>query len=108
MRTLESNSGHGAKAECVSANSLHVTNGDSVLYSWKKSGLLGTHLAWRDVLHEGPVPAGKTLEELSRIRADYLAGRGYGNAIKIHRDFEKRDAVIRRAKEFEEVVLWFE
>lgn len=92
----------------MSANSLHITNGDSVLHTWKKAGLLGTHLPWRDILHEGPVPANLTLEALSRMRADYLASRGHGNAIKLHHDFEKRDAVIRRANEFEEVVLWFE
>ena len=92
----------------MSVNSLHVTNGDSVIYTWKKAGLLGTHLAWKDVLHEGPVPAGMALEDLSRIRADYLASRGNGNAIRLHREFEKRDALIRRAADFEEVVLWFE
>lgn len=92
----------------MSANTLHITNGDAVLHLWKKAGLLGTHLAWRDVLHEGPVPAGSSLESLSRIRADYLASRGYGNAIKLHHDFEKRDALIRRANAFEEIVLWFE
>jgi hypothetical protein len=52
--------------------------------------------------------SGVSLEELSRIRGDYLAARGYGNAIKIHRDFEKRDAIVRRANDFDEVVLWFE
>lgn len=92
----------------MSVNTLHVTNGDSVMHLWKKAGLLGTHLAWRDVLHEGPVPDGMPLEDLSRIRADYLASRGHGNAIKLHHDFEKRDAIIQRAEEFEEVVLWFE
>lgn len=91
----------------MTANTLHITNGDSVLYLWKKAGLLGTHVAWRDVLHEGPVPP-LPIEELSRLRADYLALRGYGNAIKIHRDFEKRDAVMRRAGEYDEIVLWFE
>ena len=92
----------------MSVNSLHVTNGDSVISTWKKAGLLGTHVAWADVLHEGPVPAGLTLEQLSRVRAEYLAKRGYGNGIKINRDFEKRDAILRRAAEFDEVVLWFE
>lgn len=92
----------------MGTNTLHLTNGDSVLYSWKKAGLLGTHVAWRDVLHEGPVPAGLSLEELSRVRALYLAGRGYGNPIKIQHDFEKRDGVLRRLREFDEVVLWFE
>ncbi len=91
-----------------SAETLHVTNGDSVIYTFKKAGILGTHLAWRDVLHEGPVPAGLTLEELSRVRGAYLASRGYGSPIKLLRDFEHRDATIRRAAEFAEVVLWFE
>jgi len=92
----------------MSTTSLHVTNGDAVLYMWKKAGLLGTHMAWRDVLNEGPVPAGLSLEELSRVRAQFLCDRGYGNPIKIHHDFEKRDATLRRAGEFDEVVLWFE
>lgn len=92
----------------MNVNALHVTNGDSVLHLWKKAGLVGTQIAWRDVLHEGPVPAGLPLEALSRVRADYLASRGYGNAIKLHHEFEKRDATIRRAPEFEEIVLWFE
>jgi len=92
----------------VGVETLHITNGDSVLYLWKKAGLLGTQLAWRDILHEGPVPSGLSLEELSRIRTQFLAQNGYGNAIKIGRDFEKRDATIRRAREFDEVVLWFE
>ena len=92
----------------MSANSLHITNGDSVLYTWRKAGLLGTHLAWRDALHEGPVPQGLVLEDLSRLRADYLAQRGYGNPIKIHHDFEKRDGTVRRSAQFDEVVLWFE
>lgn len=99
---------YGESGHAMSANTLHITNGDAVLHLWKKAGLLGTHLAWRDMLHEGPVPAGLSLEQLSRVRADYLASRGLGNAIKLHHDFEKRDATIRRAGEFEEIVLWFE
>lgn len=87
---------------------LHVTNGDSVLYVFKKAGILGTHVAWRDALNEGPVPAGLTLEETSAVRARYLAERGYAKPIKIIHDFEIRDAQIRKAGEFPEVVLWFE
>ena len=86
---------------------LHVTNGDSVLYLFRKAGITGTHLAWRDALYEGPVPAGP-LERASECRAQYAAFRGYGNPIKIIRDFARRDAQLRRAAEFQEVVLWFE
>ncbi len=87
---------------------LHITNGDSVIYTFKKAGILGTHLAWRDVLHEGPVPAGLSLEELSRVRGSYLASRNFGNPIKLLHDFESRDAIFKRAPQFAEVVLWFE
>ncbi|HEY5425674.1 MAG TPA: DUF1835 domain-containing protein [Candidatus Tumulicola sp.] len=91
-----------------SSSTLHVTNGDSVMYVFKKAGILGTHLAWRDALYEGPVPAGLTLEEMSVVRAQYAARRGFGNPIKVNHDFETRDAEVRKAGEFREVVLWFE
>jgi hypothetical protein len=91
-----------------STATLHVTNGDGALYLLKKAGILGTHLAWRDALNEGPVPAGLTLEETSALRADYLARRGYGNPIKLIHDFTRRDAQLHQAGEFDEVVLWFE
>lgn len=92
----------------MKASSLHITNGDSVIYTFRKAGLAGEHLAWADVLNEGPVPAGLPLEELSAVRAQYLCGRGFGNPIKINHQFSKRDATLRRAESFEEVVLWFE
>lgn len=91
-----------------SAGTLHVTNGDGALNLLKKAGILGTHLAWRDALNEGPVPAGLSLEETSALRADYLARRGYGSPIKLIHEFTRRDAQLRRADEFDEVVLWFE
>lgn len=88
--------------------SLHITNGDAVVYTFKKAGILGTHLPWRDVLHEGPVPGNLPLEQCSRVRGAYLASRGHGKPIRVLHDFQARDAVIRRAGEFDEVVLWFE
>jgi hypothetical protein len=87
---------------------LHITNGDAALYLLGKAGILGTHLAWRDALNDGPVPFGFSLERTSETRAHYLASHGYGSPIKLIHDFERRDAQVRRAAEFEEVVLWFE
>ncbi len=87
---------------------LHITNGDAALYLLKKAGILGTHVAWRDSLYDGPVPGGLSLEETSTLRANYLAQRGYGNAIRLIHDFQRRDALVARAGGFEEVVLWFE
>ena len=37
---------------------LFITNGDFAAGRIAASGLTGEILPWRDVLHEGPVPAG--------------------------------------------------
>jgi hypothetical protein len=60
------------------------------------------------VLHEGPVRAGLTLEELSRERAAFIAAAGWGRLAEVQRQFEQRDAAFRRAGEHDEIVLWFE
>jgi hypothetical protein len=90
------------------AATLHVTNGDAVVYLFKKAGILGSHVPWRDALHEGPIRADLTPAEHSRMRGAYLASRGLGNPIKILHDFSARDAEIARGPEFDEIVLWFE
>lgn len=95
-------------ARMASDATLHLTNGDAALYLLNKAGIPGTHLAWQDALDHGPVPAGLTLEETSAVRGRYLAEHGYGSPIKIIHDFERRDAQIRRARDFQEIVLWFE
>lgn len=70
--------------------------------------LPGTLLAWKDILHEGPVIATMPLRELSALRATYLARAGFGNVIKINHDLEKRDRMMERCADFREIVLWFE
>ena len=52
---------------------LHVTNGDSV--SLRESGVEGDVLVWADPLHEGPVPDAAGLDELTVVRAEYIAAR---------------------------------
>ena len=36
---------------------LHVTNGDCTVEIMRRAHVVGDIVAWRDVLHEGPVPA---------------------------------------------------
>lgn len=84
---------------------LHLTNGDSVALSLRRAGMPGTVVAWRDVLHEGPVPAGLTLEGLSDLRARFLADWGAGPFPQISASFGARDSALRSARR---VVLWFE
>lgn len=65
-------------------------------------------MSWRDILHEGPVPARLSLADLSRIRARFLADEGLGEFDEIRRSFSERDDILRRFTDYDEVVLWFE
>jgi hypothetical protein len=86
---------------------LHVTNGDCAVAVLSQV-VQGTILPWRDVLHEGPVRAGLSLEELSAERARFIADAGWGDFPEILKTFRERDAAFRRAGEHDEIVLWFE
>jgi Domain of unknown function (DUF1835) len=85
---------------------LHITNGDSV--QLRETGLPGEVLTWKDVLHEGPVPGGMTLEQMRPIRARFLAGLGKEPEHEILAALERRDQTLERFAEFDEVILWFE
>jgi hypothetical protein len=87
---------------------LHITNGDSAAQSLRSSGLTGAVLAWRDVLHDGPVPTGPTLEELRPIRARFIVDRGWGAYDATLTEFQQRDATLTKACGEDEIVLWFE
>lgn len=87
---------------------LHITNGDAAARLIRESGLGGDILPWRDILHDGPVPAGLTLADLRPFRARFLANCGFAGHDDAMRDLETRDSLLAAASEFDEVVLWFE
>ncbi len=87
---------------------LHITNGDAAAEVMLRAGLAGDIFSWHDVLHEGPVPSGLTLQALSEVRAKFLADCGWGAYRDILRRFEQRDAELAGCTRHEEVVLWFE
>ncbi|HEX5899436.1 MAG TPA: DUF1835 domain-containing protein [Solirubrobacteraceae bacterium] len=77
---------------------LHVTNGDSTALSLRQTSPVERVVAWRDVLHEGPVPdLGEA--ELRGVRASFLGTR-VG-------ELEERDAALATGRDGE-YVLWFE
>lgn len=84
---------------------LHVTNGDSAAVPLRRTGVTGSVIAWRDFLHEGPVPAGLALEAMSDVRARFLHSIGAGTFADLRRELGARDAALRGARH---VVLWFE
>lgn len=89
-------------------NVLNITNGDSVVNTMKEANIPGEFLPWRDVLHDGPVPAGLSIEELSEIRAHFIADCGWGGLAEIKRGFIERDSQLKACNEYDKILLWFE
>ena len=89
-------------------NILNITNGDCAVNIMKEAGISGTFLPWRDVLHDGPVPEGLTLEELSEVRAQFIIGQGWGNPEDIRKSFIERDNQLKSFENYDKVTLWFE
>lgn len=87
---------------------LNITNGDSAAGTLSEAGIAGKIVAWRDVLHEGPVDASLTLNALSKQRARFISERGWGDFAHVSGNFAERDKVIQHLDYFDEVVLWFE
>ena len=85
---------------------LHVTNGDIVREQVEQAGLAGAAVAWNDVLHEGPVPAGLSVEQLRDVRARFIGASGWAREEDARRELERRDGAL--AAEHDRVVLWFE
>jgi hypothetical protein len=87
---------------------LNITNGDSAAGTLSEAGIAGKIIAWRDVLHEGPVDSSLSLNALTKQRARFIAERGWGDFAHVSGDFAERDRVIQHLDYFDEVVLWFE
>ena len=77
---------------------LIITNGDLAAAGLEKAGHQETILPWRDVLHEGPVPEGMELEQLSAHRARFLAHAFSQPLDPILEQIKERDGVLRRLK----------
>jgi len=87
---------------------LHVTNGESAGNTLRQTGLGGAVLSWRDVLYEGPLPAGPP-ERQREARAAFLSECGWGSRPALLDSFERRDRLLLRSLEDgRQVVLWFE
>ncbi|HET6638237.1 MAG TPA: helix-turn-helix transcriptional regulator, partial [Gemmatimonadota bacterium] len=86
---------------------LHVTNGDCAAERIALADLGGEILPWRDVLHEGPVPAGLDDAGLRARRAGFLGDSEWAGEERVLRDLEERDARLAVTAR-DEIVLWFE
>lgn len=87
---------------------LHITNGDSVSGTLEAVFPEDEIVPWRDILHEGPVPGGLSLRELSKVRAAFIASSAGGAESAISLEFARRDDYLAHACDYDELVLWFE
>ena len=87
---------------------LHVTNGDAAAERITAAGIGGTVLPWRDVLHEGPVPPGLSLDELTEVRAGFIASSGWDDPAETLARLRWRDAMLAGFRAYAETILWFE
>ena len=87
---------------------LHITNGDSAADLMTDAGIEGVILPWRDILHEGPVPATINLSALSEVRAGFIFNSGWGSFNEILDSFRRRDQILQNFKEHTQLTLWFE
>jgi hypothetical protein len=108
---------------------LHVTNGDAVVPEIAAAVGIPPEdvLVWREILHDGPVPAGLGPAELARVRARHLATRPWAHANGAGQgraedytgppgpteeaalaDFRARDARLADWPADAEIALWFE
>jgi len=87
---------------------LHVTNGDHAATGLARSGLPGDVLAWRDALHDGPVPSDADRPRFWETRARFLAERQWASELEVIEDLSARDARLDELGPDDAVVLWFE
>ena len=89
-------------------NTLHITNGDSAVKIMEQAKIEGDFLPWRDVLHDGPIPADLSLHALSEVRAQFIVDSGWGSSKNIQQSFYERDQQLRAFQRYAKVILWFE
>jgi hypothetical protein len=87
---------------------LHVTNGDSAALGLSRSGLTGDVLAWRDILHDGPVPAHDRVPTFWATRACFLSERRWTERDNVEADLAARDERLAGLTADDAIVLWFE
>jgi hypothetical protein len=86
---------------------LHVMNGDCTAEPLRQSGVPGDCVVWADVLWSGRLPDTEDPEEWRRVRSAHL-GPTPSEREQAVATLREWDAPLKRWREYEEVVLWFE
>jgi hypothetical protein len=87
---------------------LHIHNGDSTAGTLREFGFPGEHLAFQEILMEGPTPGSLSPEEWVRVRAKFLAEAYELRPEDCEKDLLIQQARLARFTEHDETILWFE
>ena len=87
---------------------LHLHNGDSVANTARLVGVPGRHVAYRETLISGPVRPNLGVQEWIEERARFLSEHYGENLLRVRNELLEQEQTLDRAREEEEVVLWFE
>lgn len=86
---------------------LHIANGSSGTAALNQAGMEGDFLAWDDVLHLGPIPAGLSIQAMAAIRGRFISSCGWSAEGEAIERFHQRDAKLEHAlAEKRPVFLW--
>jgi hypothetical protein len=82
----------------------HIHNGDIAVAAARRTAIPGEHVAFRETLATGPVPAHDRLEH----RARFLSEAYDQNLLKTRTELLEHEAAFDAAEKHDEIVLWFE
>ncbi len=87
---------------------IHFHNGDVVTAAARRAGVPGRHVPFRETLISGPVRPDLGQHEWVEERARFLAEQYGENLLRVRNEMLEQEQTLDRAREEEEVVLWFE
>lgn len=87
---------------------LHIHNGSSTAGTLREFGFPGEHLAFQEVLMEGPTPGGLSPEEWTTVRARFLAEAYDLKPEDCEKDLLRQKVALGGFTEHDETILWFE
>src|SRR3954447_9003694 len=87
---------------------IHLHNGDVVADAARRAGVPGRHVPYRETLVSGPVRPNLGAQEWIEERARFLSEHYGENLLRVRNELLEQEQSLDRAREEEEVVLWFE
>jgi hypothetical protein len=87
---------------------IHFHNGDVAASLARRAGVPGRHVPFRESLVGGPVRPNLPLHEWVEERALFLSEHHGESLLRVRNDLLEQELGLDRAREEEEVVLWFE